>query len=139
MNISIQSRTSIINPRKAVKMNRSAEFLRFLLNILTSTPALPLFLIADEKTSYQVAVPPEALGGNPQGVEIVFRQGRSLAQQHKHLCRNKGLLAVQITLGTPSEGEAVLVSLIDQKTGNLNETHVVNQENEYICTGCSLK
>ena len=100
-------------------MNRSAEFLCFLLDILTSAPALPLFLIADEKTSYQVAVLPEALGGNPQGVEIVFRQGRSLAQQHKHLCRNKGLLAIQITLGTSSEGEAVLVSLVDQKTGKL--------------------
>jgi len=100
-------------------MNRSAEFRRFLVSILTSAPSLPLFLVADEKASYQVAVPPEALGGNPQGVEIVFRQGRLLAQQQKQLCRNKSLLAVQITLGASSAGESVLVSLIDQETGDL--------------------
>jgi hypothetical protein len=100
-------------------MNRSAEFRRFLVSLLASTPSLPLFLIADEKASYQVAVPPEALGGNPQGVEIVFRQGRQLAQQHKQLCRKKSLLAVQITLGASSAGESLLVSLIDQETGDL--------------------
>lgn len=102
-------------------MNRPAEFLRLLVGILTSAPSLPLFLVADGKTPYQVEVPPGALGGNPDGTEIVFRQGRSLAQQHKHLCRHKSLLAVQITLGTAfgGEGEVVLASMIDGQTGNL--------------------
>jgi len=97
-------------------MDRSAGFIRLLLGIMTSASSFPLFLVADGKASFQVEVSPEALGGNPNGTDIVFRQGRSLAQQHGHLCRNKNLQAMQITLGTSSEGEAVLVSMIDQKT-----------------------
>ena len=100
-------------------MARSAEFSRFLMSILTSASSFPLFLVADGEASFQVAVPREALGGNPDGPKIVFRQGRLLAQQHRQLCRNKGLLAVQISLGASSTGEVLMVSLIDQETGDL--------------------
>jgi hypothetical protein len=97
-------------------MDRSAGLIRFLVSILTSASSLPLFLVTDGNASFQVEVAPEARGGNPAGVEIVFRQGRSLAQQHRQLSRSKQLLAMQITLGTTAEGEAMLVSMMDQKT-----------------------
>lgn len=98
---------------------RSAELIRFLLGVLDSASTFPLFVLTDGKASFQVEVPREALGGDADGPEIVFQQGRSLAQQHRQLCRNKSLLAIQITLGASSGGEALLVSMLDQKTGNV--------------------
>jgi hypothetical protein len=100
-------------------MDKSAEFIRFLKNIMARASSFPLFLVTDATASFQVEVPKEAIGGNPDGPEIVFQQGRALAQQHRHLCRNTHLHVMQITPGRSSEGEVVIVSILDQKTGKI--------------------
>jgi hypothetical protein len=101
-------------------MKEMAGFIHVLMGILAESKSFPVFLVLDGKTVLRVEVPLDAIGGNSDGPNIVFRQGRELALQHSHLRRNPLLQVWQITIGTAAEGESVLVSQVSKKTGKID-------------------